>query len=105
MTHADVKCAECGARLKVAEKLVGTMIQCPKCKEKFFAEVGDTYGLAGDSGSPQVIDRRAESDTAPTGAKPRPKSKAHARPKAETKAEREQRERLEKWAKKMDQGS
>ncbi len=106
MALADVKCAECSARLKISEQLVGTKIKCPKCRETFFAEVGDSYGLAADPVPTRTQAPKHDGVSPPAPAKGKAKSAKSAKPakpaKPETAAERAQRERLEKWAKSME---
>jgi predicted Zn finger-like uncharacterized protein len=101
MSQIEIKCAECRARLRINEKLLGTSIKCPKCKETFIAEAGDTYALADDSPAQALVQRapastQAAGERAPTASKPTPQ------PKPETRAERKQREDLEKWASRME---
>lgn len=99
MALVDIKCAECAAKLKISEHLVGTTIKCPKCRESFVAEVGDSYGLTPEPAKPQPS--RAERPM--KEGKPAKRAAKPAKPqKPETKAERAQREMLEKWSKSME---
>jgi phage FluMu protein Com len=102
MAHVDIKCAECGAKLKVAEKLLGTTIKCPKCKSEFVAEIGESYDLAEEAPQPRVVARDSDEPDQPKRGRPTA-SKPAKGSKPETKAERELRERMEKWAQKMDE--
>jgi hypothetical protein len=109
MSLVEVKCGECGHAHQVEEKLLGTSLTCRKCKEAFIAELGDTYGLA-DEPAPGVIDRRSSSSSGPGASPVRPvppakpaTSKPAPKARAETKEERATRERMEKWAEKMDE--
>ena len=107
MAGVEVKCGECGFAHEVEKTQLGKQLKCPKCKFSFIAEEGDTYGLA-DEPAPGVIDRRSSSPTAnPAPVRPSSSSKPAARkpepkPRPETKEERAIRERMEKWADKME---
>jgi hypothetical protein len=76
MSHVVIKCAECRAALKVAERLLGTPIKCPKCKETFIAEVGDTYALADDVPASPVVTPKPD----PSAAEKRPSSPRSHKP-------------------------
>ncbi len=122
MTPVEIKCSECGFALQIDEQLLGTTMKCPKCKETFFAETGDSYDLVDMESPPSMIVRhtsdddsdaddtprrgaaRSPSDSSSSShSRPAPKSKPAppSKPKKESKAEREQRERMEKWAEKL----
>lgn len=109
MATVEVSCAECGHVQELDEAVVGTQVKCPKCKFQFLAETGDAYGLAGEP-APAVIDRRSgssssssASSTDPTGPRPKPVPRKPEPARPETKEERALRERMERWAEKMDQ--
>lgn len=102
MSQIEIKCAECRARLRINEKLLGTSIKCPKCKEKFIAEAGDTYALADDPVAPPSVHARpAQTARKPDPARS-PSAKPAPRPKSETNEERKQRERMEKWSSQLE---
>jgi predicted Zn finger-like uncharacterized protein len=107
MAQVEVKCTECYTKLKVDEGSLGKQLKCPKCKQVFYAELGDSYGLAAEPAPARPTASNSEPETMPERMPSR--GKANAKPtktdkksKPESKAEREQRERLEKWSKSME---
>lgn len=110
MATVEVKCGECGFPQQVDEAALGTTVKCPKCKDTFYAETGDAYGLADEPADAPVVDRRAASAGGDNAPRPRPiptakpaARKPEPRPRKESKEERALRERMEKWAEKMDE--
>lgn len=102
MATVDVECPECAESITVEESALGTPTKCPKCKFVFTAERGGgAYDLVVDP-APRATRREAppSNDGAPRrpgGSAPKPAERP------ETEAERKLRERMERWAEKMEE--
>lgn len=102
MANVEIKCSECYTKLSVPEDVLGTKIKCPKCKEVFFAEAGDSYGIVEEPKPRPVRAAEPEEASGPSRGGASRKPAKPEKPKKESKAERAQREMMEKWSKKME---
>lgn len=94
MASLDIKCPECGVIQMIDEAQLGETLTCPKCKESFTAEAGDTYGFVGDEPPAAAHAQPVATRHSHVAGKSRSESK----PEVETDSQREIRERMEKWA-------
>jgi predicted Zn finger-like uncharacterized protein len=84
----DIACPECAMVLMIEEDQLGSELKCPKCKHRFeAAELSNVFDLL-DEPPPRPSDAQPSRRV---GGDPRP-------PAPETEAERQIRERMEKWA-------
>jgi predicted Zn finger-like uncharacterized protein len=98
MSTIDAECPECAETFPIEAGQLGTEVKCPKCKFLFTATQSEgAYELADGPLSPQDD---GPSPRLPRPGRPdrRPASTPRPAPKSETRAERELRERMEKWA-------
>jgi hypothetical protein len=105
MATVEVKCGECGFPQQVDESALGTQVECPKCKESFYAEAGDVYDLLDEPAAGPIVDHRGDRVQAPRRGQPTPRpvaGKPRPEPRPETPQDRALRERMERWADQME---
>jgi predicted Zn finger-like uncharacterized protein len=86
----DIACPECAMVLMIEEDQLSSELKCPRCKHRFKAE---------ESESGATFDIADEPPPRPSASEPSRQAAGDPTPPApETEAERQIRERLEKWA-------